>query len=84
MPMSYSLSFFARRGVANFWDNLSADDAFAAAKRAESAGCKPNWIHGGTVHGVCTQYVGPSVGEVLANLTRYDRTTANKGENAHG
>jgi hypothetical protein len=70
--MNYSLSFFANGDPSKFWGDLSADTAKAAADRARAAGCTPNWIHGGTVWGCCTQYTGPSVGEVLANLKRHD------------
>lgn len=72
---SYSLSFFSSGDPSKFWDGLTADAAFAAASRAKAAGCSPNWIHGGTVHGCCTQYTGPSAGEVIANLNRQDSKT---------
>ena len=71
--MNYSLSFFtSERSPVGFWDTLDADKAKAAADRARAGGCEPNWIHGGTVFGCCTQYSGPSVGEVIANLNRHD------------
>ncbi len=70
--IGYSLSFFANgRYDQQWWDKITPEIAEKTAERARAAGCEPNDLSR-VVHGVATSWVGPSMGVVLANLTRLD------------